>query len=278
MPNCLQNASPRHLGRLVVLCLLLLSCPTLRSKDVPAKAETSAPALPASPSDTIGRLTPRGTVLGLISAARKGNTGLAALYLNTPLRGAEAEALASQLAAVIDRRLPARLNEISDNPEGSGRDPLNPDEDLIGVIQTAAGSRDIVVERVDRGKAGKVWLFSRKTLAWIPEAFQELSESALERFLPDFMIRTRIADIPLFEWVAVFVGMPLVYLLTGVLNRILSLAVGIVLRDRDEIPLGQILGYSGLHFACSFLHSLSDGWPRRFLSPSWLGNSGLPQH
>jgi MscS family membrane protein len=169
-------------------------------------------------------------VLGLLSAARKGNTGLAALYLDTPLRGADAEVLASQLAAVINNRLPPRLNEISDEPEGSQRDPLKPDEDLVGVIQTANGNLDILVERVDRGKAGKVWLFSRKTLASIPDAFQELNKSPLERFLPDFMITTQVAEIPLFEWVAIFVGMPLVYLLTGVLNRILSLAAGIVRR------------------------------------------------
>jgi MscS family membrane protein len=115
-------------------------------------------------------------------------------------------------------------------PEGSQRDPLNPDEDLIGVIQTANGDLDILVERVERGKAGKVWLFSPKTLASIPKAFQELSKSPLERFLPDFLITTRVAEIPLFEWVAIFVGMPLIYLLTGVLDRILSLAAGIVRR------------------------------------------------
>ena len=112
----------------------------------------------------LGRRTPRGDGAGSAQGRRNRNTGLAALYLNTPLRGADAEALASQLAAVIDRRLPARLNEISDNPEGSRQDPLNPDEDLIGVIQTANGNLDILVERVDRGKAGKVWLFSGKTL------------------------------------------------------------------------------------------------------------------
>lgn len=217
------------MGRAVVLSLLLLSCPTLWSQAAPVKP-TSAEAPPASPTDTIGRGTPRGTVLGLLSAARKGNTGLAALYLDTSLRGADAEALASQLAAVINRRLPARLNEISDEPEGSQRDPLKPDEDLVGVIQTANGNLDILVERVDRGKAGKVWLFSRKTLASIPDAFQELNKSPLERSLPDFMITTQVAEIPLFEWVAIFVGMPLLYLLTGVLNRILSLAAGIVRR------------------------------------------------
>lgn len=229
MPNWLRIDRLLHLARPVVLCLLLLSCPTLRSKDVPAKSASSE-VTPEPPKDTLGRGTPRGTVLGLLSAARNRNTGLAALYLNTSLRGADAEALATELATVIDRGLPARLNEISDKPEGSGRDPLNPDEDLIGVVQTAKGNLDILVERVDRARAGKVWLFSRKTLASIPDAFQELSEYALERYLPDFMITTRLAEIPLFEWVAVFVGMPFIYLLTGVLNRILSLAVGIVRR------------------------------------------------
>ena len=244
MPNCLRRARLLHLGSPLVVCLLLLSCPALWSQEVPPKSAGTSEVAPETPKDTLGRATPRGTVLGLLNASRKGNTELAALYLNTPLRGAEAAALASQLAAVIDRRLPARLNEISDKPEGSRQDPLKPDEDLIGVIQTVDGDLDVVVERVDRGKAGKVWLFSGKTLAWIPEAFQELSESALERFLPEFMIRTRVAEIPLFEWVAVFVGMPFLYLLTGVLNRILSLAPGIVrrhLRRNAALPNPRVL-------------------------------------
>jgi MscS family membrane protein len=233
----------KHRGRTVVLSLLLLSCPTLWSQSAPAKP-TSAEAPPAPPADTIGRGTPRGTVLGLLSATRNRNTGLAALYLNTSLRGADAEALASQLAAVINRRLPPRLNEVSDLPEGSQRDPLNPDEDLVGVIQTANGNLDILVERVDRGKAGKVWLFSRKTLASIPDAFHELNDSALERFLPNFMITIRVAEIPLYEFVAIFVGMPLLYWLTGVLNLVVSLSAGVLrrrVRGNPDLPNPQVL-------------------------------------
>jgi MscS family membrane protein len=227
----------------VVLCLLLLSCPTLRSKDVPAKSATSE-AAPEPPKDTLGRGTPRGTVLGLLSAARNGNTELAALYLNTSLRRADAEALAIELATVIDRRLPARLKEISDKPEGSLRDPLKPDEDSIGVIQTANGDLDIRVERVDRARAGKVWLFSRETLASIPDAFQELSASALERVLPNFIVRTRVAEVPLYELMALFVGIPVLYLLTGVLNGILSLAAGVLrsqLSRNAALPNPRIL-------------------------------------
>ncbi len=236
------NLCTSQFGRFAVLLLLLVPCQSARSQTIPAKPASEAAAEPSK--DTLGRGTPRGTVLGLLLAARKGNTEIAALYLNTPLRGAEAGVLASQLAAVIDRRLPARLNEISDKPEGSRRDPLNPDEDLVGVIQTNSGNLDILVERVDRGKAGKVWLFSRETLASIPDAFQEVSQSALERFLPGFMVTTRIADIPLFELVALFIGMPLLYWLTGLLNRILSIAVGTLRRRllrNAELANPQIL-------------------------------------
>ena len=224
------NHCTKRLIRAAVLPLLFLFCQAVWSQGVPAKTTTSE-AQPEPSTDTLGRGTPRGAVLGLLNAARNGNTEIAALYLNTSLRGADAAALASQLAAVLNQRLPARLNEISDKPEGSRRDPLKPDEDLVGVIQTANGDLDILVERVDRGKAGKVWLFSRKTLTSIPGAFQELSESALETFLPGFMVTTRVADIPLFELVAFFVGMPLLYWLTGLLNRILSAAAGALRRQ-----------------------------------------------
>jgi len=143
--------------------------------------------------------------------------------LSTSLLGADAEVLAHQLAVVLDRRLPARLNEVSDKPEGSLRDPLRPNEDLIGAISTSKGNLDIIVERIDRGKAGKVWLFSRKTLNSIPDVFEELSTPPVEKILPEFLVKTRLVDIPVFEWLAVFVGMPFLYLLTVLLNRLIML-------------------------------------------------------
>src|SRR6195256_1029117 len=150
-------------ARTAIVTLMVLLCPFAWTQIVPPK---SAPAevKPEVPADTLGRSSPRGAVLGFLAAARKGNTAIAALYLNTPLRGAEAEALAQQLAVVLDRRLPARLNQLSDKPEGSLPDPLKPDEDLVGTISTANGDLEILVERVDRGKVGSVWVFSRNTL------------------------------------------------------------------------------------------------------------------
>lgn len=211
-----------------VLCLALC-CPALWSQ-LKAPNAPSTETAPAAPRDTLGRETPRGTVLGFLSAARKGNGQIAVLYLNTPLRGPDAEALARQLAIVLDRRLPAKLNQLSDKPEGSLPDQLSPDEDLVGTIDTDNGPLDILVERVDRGKAGRIWLFSNKTLTAIPRVFHEVSTPPVEKFLPNFLVNTRLATIPLFQWMAVFLGLPLLYLLTGFLNRLVSPGVGAMRR------------------------------------------------
>ena len=218
-----MSGSKNGRARTAIVTLIVLLCPFAWAQIVPPK---SAPAevKPERPADTLGRSSPRGAVLGFLAAARKGNTAIAALYLNTPLRGADAEALAQQLAVVLDRRLPARLNQLSDKPEGSLPDPLKPDEDLVGTISTANGDLDILVERVDRGKVGRVWLFSRNTLQSIPDVFEELGAPAVEKILPEFLIKTRLATIPLFEWLAVLC-VPALYLLTGLLGRLIGWAV-----------------------------------------------------
>lgn len=216
----------RRAGCLLVL-LLATTCGWSQKKDAKAPPAPPPAPLPSETSkDTLGRNTPRGTVLGFLNSTRKNNAEIAALYLNTPLRGPEAQDLAYKLGVVIDRRLPARLNDISELPEGSVPDPLHPDEDVIGTITTSKGDLDIVVERVDRGKAGKVWLFSRKTLNSIPDAFQEIATPPIEAMLPQFLVKNRIGGVPLFQWLAIFLGVPLLYFVTGLLNPFLRLAVG----------------------------------------------------
>src|SRR5438552_11371261 len=75
----------RRLSKVAVLSLLLLSCPTTWPQVAVTKAATPEPQ-PESPKDTLGRSSPRGTVLGFLPAPRKGNAAIAALYLNTRLR------------------------------------------------------------------------------------------------------------------------------------------------------------------------------------------------
>jgi MscS family membrane protein len=221
---------------LLFLCFLL--CLPGRAQ-LHKPASEPAPAQPEAPKDPLGRSTPRGSVLGFLTAARKGEDELAAQYLNTGLRGNAAAVLAHQLFVVLDRRLPPRLNQLSDLTEGSASDPLKPDSELVGTIRSENHNVDIFVERVNRGKFGPIWLFSSKTLETIPDLYDEVNVVSVDHILPDFLITTRIASISLFEWLAVLVGMPFLYFLAALLSRLLNRVLGFVRRRisrKSDLP------------------------------------------
>ena len=111
-----------------------------------------APVPPEPPKDPLGRDTPRGTVLAFMNAAREQNLQVAAMYLDSGLKDKPAAELAQKLFVVLDRRLSARLIDISDRPEGSMANPLKPDSDVVGSITTANGPLELVVQRVTRGR------------------------------------------------------------------------------------------------------------------------------
>jgi len=217
-------------------CLLLLaflSCVSAWAQSVAPGSSTPALPVPAKveiPKDTLGRTTPRGTVLGFLIAARKGEDELAVRYLNTRVHGHAAVVLVHELFTVLDRRLPAKLNEVSDRPEGSLSNLLRPDRELVGTISSNNGNVDIFLERVDRENSGPLWLFSSETLNSIPDLYAENNALPVENVLPESLVNNRFAGIALFEWLAVFGGMPLFYILTVLLNRLLSPLVGMLRR------------------------------------------------
>ena len=218
---------------LVVPTLLLLIGGVARTQPAQRASQTaSSPTEP--PQDSYGRTSPRGTVIGFLGQARKGNYEAAARYLNTRLQGSAAATQAYQLFVVLDRRLPARLAEISDRPEGSLFYPGEPDQDFIGTIESVNGGVDLTVERLNRGNLGSIWLFSRKTLQSIPALYKEVNSVQIERFLPLFFADTRIAGIPVFQFVALLVGLPLLYFLTGCINLIVRASARLIRRRFPE--------------------------------------------
>lgn len=208
------------------------------------KAGSPAPVKSEIPADLYGRDTPRGTVLGFLSAARKNDFDSAAKYLNTRLSGKAAADLAHDLFVVLDLRLPPRLNEISDNPEGSKSDLGNPDRDFVGTITTESGKTDIFVERAVRGKNPPVWMFASKTLDAVPDLYDELSTVPAESYFPAFLVDTRIGQIPLFQLLVAIVGIPGLYALTVLASRVLDRQAGNLrrrLRKNPDLPDIQVL-------------------------------------
>src|SRR5277367_396061 len=188
-----------------ILFLLLLSAAGWAQEPVPA---------PAPPS------TPPSTVLGFLAAAHRRDYAAAAKYLNTSQGGPAAEELASQLIAVLDRRLPAHLDQVSNQADGSLNDNLPVGEDLVGSVQTANGPLEILVERVQRRDA-LVWLFSAETLKQIPGVYGELnSADRVGVELPEWLLRPAWFSIPLWQWIAIIAGLALGAGISSILRRI----------------------------------------------------------
>jgi len=159
------------------------------------------------------------------------------------LAGARLDGLARQLSVVLDRRLPARLNKLSFQPEGSLYYPDRPDLDRVGTIDTPDGTVDITVQRVKMGERGAVWLFSKETVREIPKLYEEVSLVSVQDKLPAFLTEPKIVGIPLFEWLFALVG-PLVYVITSLLDRLLSPLVGRIwsrLRRKPESKTIQLI-------------------------------------
>jgi len=214
-------------GGCVLAAVMSLTVATAQTPQTPA-TPSAGQAQPQTPGDALGRDTPRGTVRGFLAAGREGDFELATGYLDTTLKGARAAELARQLFVVLDARLPARIREISDAPDGSRADPLRPTVEVVGTIGSASGGGvDVTVERVARGN-NPIWLFSRGTLDATPELHEAIEHVWGERFLPRFLTTTRAGGVRLFEWIIVILGVPFFYLLTYLLNRILTPLIRLV--------------------------------------------------
>jgi MscS family membrane protein len=97
---------------------------------------------------------------------------------------------------------------------------------------------------VDLGKVGYGWLFSSKTLESVPDVYEEVNLVSPDSILPQFLVNTRVAGAPLFEWLVLFVGMPFLYLLTLMLSRLLSPLAGRLqrcLRKNPDLPNLDVL-------------------------------------
>src|SRR5580698_6347571 len=145
----------RRIDQCLIVVLFFLSLPLQAQQAQPAQ---SAPATAPAPTDPLGRSSPRGTVIGFLTAAHKGDWTTAVQYLDVG-KGEDPVELSTQLSVVLDQGLPANLDQLSDKPEGNLNDNLPAARELAGVVPTNGGPLDVTLERVHRGTQ-IVWLFS----------------------------------------------------------------------------------------------------------------------
>ena len=212
----------------------------------PAAAPPAPPAPREAAQDPLGRDTPRGTVLGFIKAAQAEDYARAAEYLDSRYPAARTQQLARELKVVLDRELSAMVALLSAKPEGDPDAGPRPNRQLIGRVTTDAGSLDILLDRVQRGQAPPVWLFSWDTLRGIPVVYAEIGPPWIESYLPRVVVESRVLGFPLWVWVATLVSIPMALWLARVLSRALIPVLRSLLRyltkEQDDRQLERIAG------------------------------------
>jgi len=200
--------------------------PGLTSKST-AKPEAAAPAA----SDALGRETPRGTVMGFLRAAQDQNYSVAAQYFQPApgrhrLNPTEEQDLAAQLFAVINQKISASsLDSLSGEPQGRLDDGLPPNQERLTGVRDSTGAFAIELLRMDDDHGNKLWYISRKTLDTIPEIYDSLQFSDIERKLPPYLAKTRFLSMPLWQWIAILLAIPLSLLVGWAVSLIPRLAI-----------------------------------------------------
>lgn len=222
----LDNKKMRRTLTLAIIALLL-PCQILTAQlpGLPAKAAPAAVAPPAA--DPLGRETPHGAIIGFLKAAQDENYAVATQYFqplparrrNTP---AEEQDLAAQLLAVINQKIPASaLDVMSKDPQGRLDDGLPPNQEMLPGVREFS----IVLLRLDDERGSKLWYIARKSLDTVPEEFQSLQFSGIERKLPPSLTKTHFLSMPLWQWLAILLALPIAALIGWAISLLPRLAV-----------------------------------------------------
>jgi MscS family membrane protein len=258
--------------------------PGLPSK--PTAKTVLATGSQTKPSDPLGRETPRGTVMGFLHAAQDENYSLAAQYFQ-PATGhhrldpTEEHDLAAQLLAVINQKiLASSLESLSNDPDGRLDDGLPPNQELLtGVRESGGNVFSIRLLRLDDEHGNKLWYISRKTLDTIPEVYDSPQFSDIEKKLPSYLTRHRVLSMPLWQWIAILVALPLAVLAGWILSLFPRLAVryyrkkldpaAVPARSLFHIGPGTLLLAAQVHYALVFYIGASIVYRQYYRSVIW---------
>lgn len=237
----------------VTVAILLVACVVANGLTAekpglfPGAKEAQRPAKPEMAyDDPLGRSTPQGTVLGFIKSATQGDYERALQYLDTKKTGLSAQKLIVALNSVLERGFQGKLGILSNKPEGDLDDSLLPSKERVGVVNAPSGSFDIFLERFQRGNDPPIWLFSAETLTKVPEIYRELGVSAIDAYLPKFLVNTWLLWFPLWHWFAILLIIPLSFGVAILLTRLLTLILLLLARRIGRLPVDQnVVGLTG---------------------------------
>jgi MscS family membrane protein len=188
------------------------------------------PSKPANTSktqaDPLGRETPYGTIFGFLEAAQSGNYAIAAQYLqmSSARRQSEGEGLAQKLQAVMNAAFAGNLKPSRD-PGGTPQEGVSPDRQKLGTMSSGDAEAELELVRVSDPYAGKIWLIASDTLAKVPDLYDQVEARQVETRLPKWVVKHQLAGMPLWQWFALFLLIPIAGAIAWVLLVTLQIPI-----------------------------------------------------
>ena len=213
--------------------------PGLATAPQPATATSSTTAVPADP---LGRENPRGTLLGFIKAAQEEHYAVAIEYFQPPpnrRRHSEQddEELAAQLLTIFNQKFSGALELTSRDPLGRLDDGLPPDQERITGALGATDKLPVLLVRLEDLQGRKLWYFSRATLDHVPEMYDSLTFPEIEKQIPKTWVTHRLLFMPIWQWIAIVVFLPVALLGGRLVTMLIALLVNRSRKARSKPPL-----------------------------------------
>src|ERR1700691_4108010 len=254
---------PTFSKRIAFLVLVFAACLPLAAQSPlsqilpPAAAPSTASN---NPTDALGRNTPYGTVFGFLQAAQAGDYSIAAQYLqmSAARRQTEGVTLATNLKVVMDRAYAGSLKNVSTQPEGAPQEGVPPGRQKLGTISSGDVETDLELVRVSDPLVGKIWLISSDTLEKIPELYDQVQARQVETRLPPWVVKHQLAGMPLWQWLALLLIVPVAAAAGWLLLVVFEIPVRWWARRRAQAELGPWYSVSGPTWllVCTAIHRI----------------------
>jgi MscS family membrane protein len=235
--------------------------------------QPASTASTSNASDPLGRNTPSNAVLGFLKAAQDGNYSIADQYLqmSAARRQTEGEQTATKLKFVLDHSFSGNLSRFN-LAEGSPQEGVALGRQNLGTMSSGDVEVDLDLIRITDPSAGKIWLISAETLAKLPELYDQVEARQVESKLPAFLVKHQFGGMPLWQWLALLVALPIAAALGWIVLALLEVPVHWWARRHAQIDVANWRSVSGpawlltgtlIHQGCA-VYLRMPLWPRHY--------------
>ncbi len=242
-PEIIMSSFPKTKTLLLLTFCLVLALPVTAQSPLsgvlPSSSTTASTS--NSPTDPLGRNTPSGAILGFLQAAQSGNYSIAAQYfqMSPARRQSEGEQIASQLNAVLNSNAFSGRVGAFTQAEGTPQEGVPLGRQRLGTMSSGDVEADLDLVRVSDPSAGKIWLISSDTLTKVPELYDQVEARQVERKLPSVLVKHEVAGVPLWQWVAILIALPVAAGIGWLILVLLGIPIRWWARRRGQVEIAN---------------------------------------